>query len=402
LKTITILLSVLAIAAGMAVGWLEHEESRKAAATSRADQVIAAPAVLAPASGAPERRRRSWTPGESEIVSLEGESGTPPSPVSEPEVRNVPDRPGPGAPGESTGDPRLQAIALAIEKRSFTEAEKAARELAEGGDGEATAAVREAALRLAAKARVFDGLLKAIPAAPADPGASFEVLLANGATIRVIEVDETSARYVFKLPKGITFSPPREDVLEVRRAAGKPEARVEWKDLAARIASLGHPIDIFIGGVTPCFQNGFEKEGLALLEKLLARLDSDQVPLLFIPDAGEEALADWRLAAGRGRTGGGAPAAVAEKSAAQPAAEERSGPDAQILVQAAELLGEAQALYRAGAGKEGREEEVRQARERLDRALEILDPLPADHETVKKLRRQLAQLLSDVSRTASF
>ena len=55
---------------------------------------------------------------------------------------------------------------------------------------------------------------------------------------------DCSSSNVFKLPKGITFSPPREDVLEVRRAAGKPEARVEWKDLAARIASLDHPIDI--------------------------------------------------------------------------------------------------------------------------------------------------------------
>jgi hypothetical protein len=406
LKTVSILLSVLAIAAGMIVGWLEHEESRNAAATSSAEQVIAAPSPSPLRSEEPDRKRRSWRPGTSEIVSLDTEPESGPDSSAKPEARAISERPDPALPSDSRFRPRLDAVAVLIQKRSFAEAEKGAREIAEDAS-QPPPPVREAALRLAAKARVFGRILAGIPAVAGDAGSFFEVLLANGARIRAIEVDETVGHYVFKLPKGLTFSPAKEDVLEVRRATGKLEARVEWKQLAPKVASLTHPIDIFIGGVQPCFQNGLDREGFALLDKLLALPNSDQVPLLFIPDAGDDALEDWRLAAGRpaprgGRQPGDRPAASDSGAPADPADSSTTVPDPQALVQVAEILGEAQALYRSGAGKEGREGEVRQARERLDRALELLEPLPAGHETVKKLRRQLAQLLSDVSRAGSF
>jgi hypothetical protein len=409
LKTVIILLSVLSIALGMVVGWLEHEDSRKAAATGRGgEEVIAAPSPPPAHPQGTERRRRSWTPGASEIVSLDAEPAPPPVESGKAEARVLSGGQAPGPAADSPFAPRLDAIAALIEKRRFAEAEEGARDLAED-PARPPPPVREAALRLAARARIFEKILKAIPPGASDPGSAFEVVLANGATIRAAEVDESAGRYVFKLPRGITFSPPREDVLEVRRVTGQPAARTEWKDLAPRVAALSHPIDIFIGGVRPCFQNGLDREGFALLEKLLVRPDSDQIPLLFIPDAGEEALIDWRVAAGRAGAALEGGADLAASAPARPttpgdatAAPAADAPDPQVLIQVAGLLGEAQALYRSAAGKEGREEDIRQARERLDRALQSLEPLPPGHEAVKKLRRELAQLLSDVSRAVSF
>ena len=70
-------------------------------------------------------------------------------------------------------------------------------------------------------------------------------------------------------------------------------------------------------------------------------------------------------------------------------------------VRGTRLLGEAQALYQTAATKEGREQELAEARKRLNRAMELLEPLPPD-DTVKKLRRDLSQLLSDIVRVSPF
>jgi hypothetical protein len=253
---------------------------------------------------------------------------------------------------------------------------------------------------------VLQRLVAAIPAAATAAGTSSEVLLANGARIRVAEVAQKGGRQVFKLANGMIFSPPEADVLEVRSVSDQPASRPRWQDIAPRIASLTHPIDIFIAGVQPCFQNGLDREGFALLDKLLARPDADQVPLLFVPEAGADVLADWRLAAGRPAPAAGAAAGRRESEEADgsPAGpgSDQAPLDPQALVQVAQLVGEARALYGSAAGKDGREGDIRAARERLDRALQILEPLPPGDESVKKLRRQIAQLLSDVSRTASF
>ena len=74
---------------------------------------------------------------------------------------------------------------------------------------------------------------------------------------------------------------------------------MDWKTLEPKVSKLEHPIDIFIDGVERCYRLGLKPEGLKLLEQLLARPDSDNIPLLFVPEADESTLNDWRLAAGR-------------------------------------------------------------------------------------------------------
>jgi len=66
------------------------------------------------------------------------------------------------------------------------------------------------------------------------------------------------------------------------------------------------------------------------------------------------------------------------------------------------LFGQAQALYQAAAGKEGRESDLKTARERLQEALDIVETLPPGDAEVRKVRWQLGQLLSDVVRVLPF
>jgi len=59
-------------------------------------------------------------------------------------------------------------------------------------------------------------------------------------------------------------------------------------------------------------------------------------------------------------------------------------------------------MYQGAAGQEGKEGDLRKARDRLDRALEVLGPQPQDDDAVRKLRRQIAQLLYDVTKASPF
>ena len=51
---------------------------------------------------------------------------------------------------------------------------------------------------------------------------------------------------------------------------------------------------------------------------------------------------------------------------------------------------------------EVKEEDLGKARDRLNWALEILETQPPDEDSVKRLRRQVATLLSDVARASPF
>src|SRR5262245_32512422 len=77
LKTIVIILSSLAIAAGIVVGWHEHEGSRararaEASAPDASGSSAAAPGFLAPPAPPPpvDRKKKRWKPRESAIVDV--------------------------------------------------------------------------------------------------------------------------------------------------------------------------------------------------------------------------------------------------------------------------------------------------------------------------------------------
>jgi hypothetical protein len=456
----------ISILAGIVVGRMEYQAEKEAAEGSP-DDVSAgqgaearrpAPPAKPERASRPSRSRRreeESSPAFESPAAEKKDSSTPPA-GSRPDATAAKD---PSAYRE-----RLESLQALILKQDFRSAEKGARDL-EAETLRGPAAVHVEALKLAAKARIFQRLISSMPARPAQAGGAkvgrgAEALLSNGSKISGALLGERADRYIFKLASGGIFCPAREDVLEVRPVESETAPTTDWKTMQPKVSKLAHPIDIFIDGVERCYRLGLKREGLELLEQLLARPDSDNIPLLFAQDADESSLSDWRLAAGRDVPSVASARDVPKGSASDDApsddasgdspsgdtivkpkifgldddpgappptagiarrAPESTPPSAEItppgprapqappapvdpatLVKAAQLLGEAQALYQGAAGEEGREKDFQSARERLQRVLDILEPLPPGNEEIKKLRRRVAQLLSDVSRASPF
>ncbi len=110
----------------------------------------------------------------------------------------------------------------------------------------------------------------------------------------------------------------------------------------------------------------------------------------------------WQVAAGRARDERRRrsqidPASSRDRSMAQ---RELAAPR-EILDQVRALRDEARQLYRSGLEREANEADLRAARDRLERAFSLLEPLPAGDVT-DALRQDLGQLLCDVVRVSPF
>ncbi|MBI4602695.1 MAG: hypothetical protein HY721_12125, partial [Planctomycetes bacterium] len=267
---------------------------------------------------------------------------------------------------------RLDVVQEMLFRRDYAAAEAAARALAaETANGPISA--HDRALQLEAKARAFRRLLGSATPGPAQGSGGqgaprkektlvAEVLLANGTRFEAKLLEERADAYVFRLFNGGRFAPRKEDVLEVRQVEREVALGADWTELQPKIAALSHPIDIFVDGVQRLLRLGLERQGLEILEKLLERPDSDQVPLLFVGDSDEGLLRDWQVAAGRRRPAGTAPDEVAsageppgarsDEGASAPAGTAAEA-DLASLTQARRLAEEAQALSQGAAGKEG-------------------------------------------------
>jgi tetratricopeptide (TPR) repeat protein len=404
-KTFGIVMSAVAVAAGIIVGRLQYEQERlHAAAPSEPAPLPAAASTAAGAKTAPPARasaaparRTGYVPAAEDIVGGEGGGAARDARETGPRPGGRDAAPAAGAANEAA-DGRLEEIAASIREEEFDKALRLAEEVLDP-ERRSSPALQAAAVRLQAKARVFESLYSSMPKPQAGAGGGGkmeEVLLANRNKLLASKVEKELDCYVIHLANGAVYRPPVEEVLEIRSVDGSAHEEAQRKDLEARTAKLTSAIDLYVLGVQECYGRGLKKEAMALMERLLTLPDSDQIPLLFIAEGGESALADWRIAAGRAR---------AEETAAAPRASEPSAPPtaspAEALVQVSRLLGEAQALYQTAATREGRERELAEARKRLNRAMELLEPLPPD-DTVKKLRRELSQLLSDIVRVSPF
>ena len=288
---------------------------------------------------------------------------------------------------------RLEKLTALLSSHDFRGAEAAAKALADA-TARGPISVHDRALQLEAKARVFEKLVSRMPKTEASASApvttkASEVLLSNGNRILAIAADEDAERYVFKLEGGAIFTPRREDVLEVKVVDRQISLAPGWPALQQKISRLDDAVLLFVDGVERCYRMGFRKEGLDVLDGILGRPDSDQIPLLFVPDADEAVLRDWQVAAGRRPPGAGE---LAGGDAIDPAS----------LAKVEQLFGQAQALYQAAAGKEGRESDLKTARERLQEALDIVETLPPGDAEVRKVRWQLGQLISDVVRALPY
>lgn len=456
MKSLFLILCGVAITAGVFVGYLDHIASRYPIVTG------------APPPG-PD-------PSTSQIRTRSDPSSRDPGGTGEgvhaaPSAGPRPERPaGREEPAVSRDSPSVAALQkglLGLEDlvgaQQFDKAVEVGTEILRK-NADAPLDLLEKVARVVAKARVLDRVVSNLPDGKIAPGTS-DVLLANGLTVRATSVDRDGDRYVIHLAKGGTFSPAEDDVLEVKQIDSKAFLEAERKAIEEKVAGARHPVDVFLDGVQRYYALGLKEEGLRLLEGILATdaAQTEQVALLFVPDADDALLDDWRVAAGRERpvlgarggqassvtiaglgeeagpssdgpaskgpasdgsasggpaSGGpasGGPVSEGTPSRATPpiarlpgsTSDPSFGPvggsaDTNELIRAAQLVAEAQVIYQGAIGREGKDGDLGKARDRLDRALEIVEGQPGDDEIVKRLRRQIGQLLSDVARASPF
>ncbi len=403
MKTVGIVLCNVAIALGIVLGRMDYEREKQAENEAAAQRVFeeAPPQAVAAPRGAPARKKRTeQTLRDEDLVSLAAPEGGKDKDAAR--GRGSGEAASGDVAADSAIDPlgklgqyggRLDKLAALLSSHDFRGAEAAAKALADE-TSRGPISVHDRALRLEAKARVFENLVSRMPKAEASASEpvtvkASEVLLANGNRILAIAADEDADRYVFKLEGGAIFTPRREDVLEVRPVNRQVSLAPGWPDLQQKISRLDDAVLLFVVGVERCYRMGFRNEGLEVLDRILGLPDSDQIPLLFIPDADEAVLRDWQVAAGRRPSGAGD---AAGSEAVDPGS----------IAKVERLFGQAQALYQAAAGKDGREGDLKTARERLQEALDVVETLPPGDAEVRKVRWQLGQLLSDVVRALPF
>ncbi len=433
MKTLGIVLANVAIALGILMGRMDFEAAHKEhelPPDSEPDSVVApleftsSRTEKAPPR-APSRERHG--PVERPTESAAATSDAHPTGTAGAEPRD--ESAGQGAVDANRFASRLEKAEQLLADHDLKGAQDAAQSiLADTARGPVS--VHDRAILLAARAKVFERVASRMPKAePSAPSQSVrkvsEVRLANGTRITALETKVEAERYVFKLQGGGSFAPRKEDVLEIQSTEKEVSSSPRWPEIERKLAKANDTIVLYIDGVERCYRLGLRKEGLGLLARVLSRPDSDKIPLLFIPDADETFLRDWQVAAGRrppheSSIASGLDASGSEREPPKEGDDRRptrpeafdpesgatasSGNDEATqaaLNQASQLFGEAQALYQASAGKDGREKDLETAKERVRKALDLVDTL-GDSEGVHKLRRQLAQLLTDVARSSPF
>lgn len=260
----------------------------------------------------------------------------------------------------------------------------------------------EEQVRHAARARVLERLFRSLPKPKPLRGFS-EVFLSSGVRVQARDVKKEGDRFVIELLNGVTWKPRSDEVLEVRALDPQAHIASEKAKIDAKLRGLKHPVDLYLDGARRYRELGLDGEARRVLEKILAAPPAQALEalLLFVPDADEALRGDFEVAAGiREPSLPERPPAAAPPEEA-PRVEPARPVGTSELTRAAALADRASALYREAALREGKEEELAEARKLLDEAREILESQPDDDRT-QALRRRIGQLMSDVSRASPF
>ncbi len=409
MRTAGVVFSVVAVLAGVVVARLEYDREKTAGSVdSSLDRSADTDAARV--------ARPSGSPG---VTPPEGAGVTPPA--------------GDATRGEGTRPDETSAVARIVKSPSdalrrrhkiveslvasqqFQKAATTAGALIAALEAEGVSPSDElfvAVRRLAARANVFGLLIDNIERPETQPLAC-QVFLANGNTIEAVRADRRGDRYVLELPNGISYRPRLDEVLEVREMSREQHRRFlldEWNRLRRRLKKIEDPIELYVRGVERCYRSGLESEGLELLEGLLDLPGSGKIPLRFAGAKAAAAARDWEIAAGRApmTTRPTEPVAAARGSS-RTAGDQRtrtrsaSAPQSpeEVLMRVRSLRDEARKLYRSGFRGEGDGRALREARQRLEEAFNLIESLLASEE-VDDLRQELGQLLSDVVRVSPF
>ena len=414
-KSTCILISFLALGAGIVKGWSDAEKNKRQPG----------PAVTIDTSPGPgeitEPAHPEELPETTEPVEREDPGAAPRRP---PAITLKPIDLGISASAEA----RLGEISSSIEKHRLPDAARAAREMVQDSDG----MEREKARQL--EARII--LLQKME--PRDPGkapALKEVVQSNKGVLVCTSVEKRVDGYKLKLISGGVTTVAEDRVKEVRDIAPKEGRRILLSRISKRVANLKDPLDFYLRGVRKYYRLGLADEGYVLLTQLLDRNDADLALSVLGEEEAENLQPYWNLANGSGIAAlerkaearaeeiaatppahlvasgepssrpGGSPRPPARKPPprrppARPAAQITPA-DSAAMAEVSQLISKASVYYTNARRDEKKRGDFKKAYETLRSAQDKLSRMPSTDE-VRKTRARVATSMLDVSKSLGF
>ena len=414
-KSTCILISFLALGAGIVKGWSDAEKNKRQPG----------PAVTIDTSPGPgeitEPAHPEELPETTEPVEREDPGAAPRRP---PAITLKPIDLGISASAEA----RLGEISSSIEKHRLPDAARAAREMVQDSDG----MEREKARQL--EARII--LLQKME--PRDPGkapALKEVVQSNKGVLVCTSVEKRVDGYKLKLISGGVTTVAEDRVKEIRSIAPKEGRRILLSRISKRVANLKDPLDFYLRGVRKYYRLGLADEGYVLLTQLLDRNDADLALSVLGEEEAESLLPYWNLANGSGIAAlerkaearaeeiaatppahlvasgepssrpGGSPRPPARKPPprrppARPAAQITPA-DSAAMAEVSQLISKASVYYTNARRDEKKRGDFKKAYETLRSAQDKLSRMPSTDE-VRKTRARVATSMLDVSKSLGF
>jgi len=414
-KSTCILISFLALGAGIVKGWSDAEKNKRQPG----------PAVTIDTSPGPgeitEPAHPEELPETTEPVEREDPGAAPRRP---PAITLKPIDLGISASAEA----RLGEISSSIEKHRLPDAARAAREMVQDSDG----MEREKARQL--EARII--LLQKME--PRDPGkapALKEVVQSNKGVLVCTSVEKRVDGYKLKLISGGVTTVAEDRVKEIRDIAPKEGRRILLSRISKRVANLKDPLDFYLRGVRKYYRLGLADEGYVLLTQLLDRNDADLALSVLGEEEAESLLPYWNLANGSGIAAlerkaearaeeiaatppahlvasgepssrpGGSPRPPARKPPprrppARPAAQITPA-DSAAMAEVSQLISKASVYYTNARRDEKKRGDFKKAYETLRSAQDKLSRMPSTDE-VRKTRARVATSMLDVSKSLGF
>ena len=413
-KSTCILISFLALGAGIVKGWSDAEKNKRHPGPAVTIDTSPGPGgITEPAP--PEELPETTEPVERE------EPGT--APRQPPAITLKPIDLGISASAEA----RLGEISSSIETHRLPDAARAAREMVQNSGG----MEREKARQLEARIMLLQKM------EPRDTGkapALKEVVQSNKNVLVCTSVEKRVDGYKLKLISGGVTTVAEDKVKEVRGIDPKEGRQILLSRIGKRVANLKDPLDFYLRGVRKYYRLGLADEGYVLLTQLLDRNDADLALSVLGEEEAENLQPYWNLANGSGiaalerKAGaraeeiaaapsthlaatqpGGTPAVPTRPPARKPPkrrpptrpAAQVTPADSASMAEVQQLISKASAYYTNARRDEKKRGDFKKAYETLRSAQDKLSRMPSTDE-VRKTRARVATSMLDVSKSLGF
>lgn len=288
-KSLCVLIAFIALGAGIFQGWSEYQFEKKA----RDEQADLGGDLDGDKTALVSRTRktggRKTRPPEKTTDGSRAPRSTVDNPkpvVDDPELD-----PSLSLDVSEDDEVKLAALEKLLVRHDFKQASEDARALAEETQGMA----RARAQQVEGKARVFEALLP--PSTEKIPEFQ-EVVDANRTVFIVRRLEDRFDHYRMVLLSGVITDMKKEDVIEIRQADSKGIRKTLAVKLLKQVKKYDEPINLYLRGVRKFYRVGLRKEGLGLMDRLLAMRDGDLVLAVLGEEQSEVLFPYWNLARG--------------------------------------------------------------------------------------------------------